>query len=73
MPIIDNELVNDVPMESFESPEEGVGDYFLNKVKKNIAQFGDGQWLVSFSLIQINHYIFSILNMDVINKMTVEK
>lgn len=47
MPIVDNELVSDVPMESFEPPNANVGDYFLDRVKRNIAQFGDAQWIVS--------------------------
>ena len=47
MPIVDNELVSHVPMESFESPNVNVGDYFLDRVKRNIAQFGDAQWIVS--------------------------
>ena len=50
MPIIDNELVSRVPMENFEPPIANAGDYFLDIVRKNIAQFGDGEWMVNISL-----------------------
>jgi len=51
MPIIDNELVNDVPMDSFESPDGNVGEYFLERVKQNIIQLGDRTWMVSHKMI----------------------
>ena len=49
MPIIDDELVSDVSIETFESPGINVGDYFLDQVQKNVEKFGDGPWMVSFT------------------------
>ena len=49
MPIINNELVNTVPFESYESPDINVGDFFLDRIKRNIEKCGDAEWMVSYS------------------------
>ena len=47
MPIVDNELVNDRPMEEMAKPNQTIGEYLLSNVQNNISKFGDGTWLVS--------------------------
>jgi len=45
MPITDNELVNDEPLDSFQHVPLPIGDYFLDRITRNIEKFGDGPWM----------------------------
>ena len=50
MPIVDNVLVGEGTVGEFPYPDESLGDYFEEIVKKNLASRGDAAWLVSIYL-----------------------
>jgi len=56
MPIVDNELVNDRPMEEMAKPNQTIGEYLLSNVQNNISKFGDGTWLHDSSTGQSMKY-----------------
>ena len=47
MPIIDKELVNNTPYENLKRSNVPISQFFIERVKQNIAQHGDAQWMVS--------------------------
>ena len=47
MPIVDKELITDTPMEKMIVPNQSVGDFLMECVQSNIAEFGDAEWMVS--------------------------
>ena len=53
MPITDNELVNDEPLDSFQHVPLPIGDYFLDRITRNIEKFGDGPWMVSYCIYSV--------------------
>ena len=64
MPIVDNVLVGEGTVGEFPYPDESLGDYFEEIVKKNLASRGDAAWLVSIFLL---NFQFDTMYLDIVN------
>jgi len=56
MPIIDKELVNNTPYENLKRSNVPISQFFIERVKQNIAQHGDAQWMYDTSTGKSKNY-----------------